>query len=86
LRKHLRHEGHQLGGTGDVRNLPRRNVFDTTHDAVRQLRARVQVQHEGTVGVQFEPSELRGLEWRGSKNVPLPLHAADNTKRCRHPR
>jgi hypothetical protein len=86
LRKHLRYESQQLGKTADVRYLPRFNVFDSADDAVRQLGARIQVQHEGTVGVQFKPSGLRGRKWRGSRNVPLPLHAPDNTKRYNHPR
>jgi hypothetical protein len=48
--QHLRHEGHQLAETGDVRYLPGRDVLDPADYAVRQLGPHVQVQDEGAVG------------------------------------
>lgn len=69
-----------------MRYLPRRNVLDPADHAAWQLGAHVQVQDEGAVGAQFEPSRFRGRRWRGSRNLPLLLHAPDNTGRRSHAR
>jgi len=83
---HLRHEGHQLAKTGDVRDLPRGNVLDPADHVAWQLSAHVQVEDEGAIGMQFELIRFRGREGRGLRNVPLLLHAADNTGRRSHAR
>ena len=75
IAQHLRHEAQQLAQAGDVRDLPGGDVLDPADDAARQLGAHVQLHDEGVVGAQFEPVRFRGRGWRGSSNVPLPLHA-----------
>jgi hypothetical protein len=84
--QHLRHEGHQLAKTRDVRDLPRGDVLDPADHVAWQLSAHVQVEDEGAIGMQFELTRFRSREWRGSRNVPLLLHAADNTWRRSHAR
>ncbi len=69
-----------------MRYLPRRNVLDPADHAAWQLGTHVQVQDEGAVGAQFEPGGFRGRRWRGSRDVPLLLHAPDNTGRRSHAR
>jgi hypothetical protein len=79
--QHLRHEGHELAKTRDVCDLPRGNVLDPADHVAWQLGAHVQMEDEGAVRMQFELPRLRGREWRGLRNIPLLLHAADNTGR-----
>jgi hypothetical protein len=61
-------------------------VLDPAHHVAWQLGAHVQVEDEGAVGMQLELPRFRGREWRVSRNVPLLLHAADNTWRRSHAR
>ncbi len=64
-----------------MRDLPRCDVLDPADHATWRFGAHVQVHDEGAVGAQFELGRFRGRGWRGSRNVPLLLHAPDNTGR-----